>query len=134
MEPQFLLDTNTASYIIKGTNAQVRQKLARIPIAQLAISAVTEGELRFGAARMPTASKLHVLVDDFLIRVTVLAWDSNCAREYGQLRAALEREGQPMGSLDMMIAAQALAFQLTLVTHDQSFSRIKRLKLEDWTK
>lgn len=74
------------------------------------------------------------MVDDFCLRVAMLPWDSSAAQEYGQLRANLQREGQPMGNLDVMIAAHALAADLILVTTDRAFSRIKGLKLEDWTK
>ena len=103
-------------------------------MAQLAISAVTEGELRFGAARLPRAARLHSLIEEFLLRVAILPWDSDAARQYGQLRATLEREGQPIGNLDVMIAAHALAVNAVLVTNDHAFVRIKKLKIEDWTK
>ena len=103
-------------------------------MAEIAISAVTEGELRFGAARLPHATRLHNLIEDFFLRVAVLPWDSDAARQYGQLRAALERDGQPMGNLDAMIAAHALALDAVLVTNDQAFARIKKLKVVDWTK
>ena len=66
--------------------------------------------------------------------MTILAWDSPAAQHYGPLRAALEREGQPMGNFDMMIAAHALASGLILATSDRAFNRIKKLKIEDWTK
>jgi tRNA(fMet)-specific endonuclease VapC len=103
-------------------------------MAQLAISAVTEGELRYGAARLPHAGRLHHLIEDFFLRVAVLAWDSDAAQQYGQLRAMLEREGQPMGNLDAMIGAHALALGAVLVTNDHAFARIKKLKIADWAK
>jgi len=56
------------------------------------------------------------------------------AQRYATLRSALEDSGTPMGNLDMMIAAQALAVGATLVTHDRVFHRVKELKVEDWTK
>ena len=130
----YLLDTNIASCIIKGTSPAVDLRLLKVTISQLAISAVTEGELRFGTARLPRAARLHALVDDFFLRVTVLPWNSEAAQEYGPLRAILEREGQPMGNLDVMIAAHALALGAVLVTCDRAFARIKKLKIEDWTK
>jgi len=74
------------------------------------------------------------MVDEFLLRVTILPWDSDAARQYGQLRAILERRGMVMGSLDMMIGAHALASGLTLVTNDGAFERISGLKLQDWTR
>jgi tRNA(fMet)-specific endonuclease VapC len=129
----YLLDTNIASYIIRGNVPAVRQRLVRIPMAQVTISAVTEGELRYGVARRQGATKLQQIVEEFLLRVTVLPWDSDAAREYGDLRAELERLGQTLGNLDMMIGAQALAAGATLVTNDKAFTRIKKLKVEDWT-
>jgi tRNA(fMet)-specific endonuclease VapC len=131
---QYLLDTNTASYIIKGNRPAVDRRLASAPVAWVAISAVTEGELRFGAARLPGAAHLHRIIEEFFLRVAILPWDSGAASQYGGLRAALEREGRPMGNLDLMIAAHALALGLTLVTNDAAFGRIRGLKVENWTK
>jgi tRNA(fMet)-specific endonuclease VapC len=133
MPTRYLLDTNTASYIIKGNMPRVRERLLKVPMAQVSISTVTEGELRFGVARRPEAVRLEIAVEEFLMRVEILPWDSEAARHYAQVRAALEREGNPMGNLDMMIAAQALAAQAVLVTHDRVFRRIGHLKIEDWT-
>jgi tRNA(fMet)-specific endonuclease VapC len=133
MPSQYLLDTNIASYIIKGNFPAVRRRLVRVPMAQLFISAVTEGELRYGVARRPAATKLQQIVEEFLLRVTVLPWDSNAARQYGHLRADLERMGQPMGNLDMMISAHALGAGAILISNDRAFTRIKKLRVEDWT-
>jgi tRNA(fMet)-specific endonuclease VapC len=134
MAVRYLLDTNTASYIIKGNIPAVRRKLVKVPMGEVAVSAVTEAELRYGVARLPNATHLQKVVEEFLLRVTVLPWDSDAARTYGDLRAALESQGQPMGNLDLMIGAQALALGTVLVTSDKAFTRIKRLKIEDWTK
>lgn len=131
---RYLLDTNIASCIIKGNSPAVDRYLVKVPMAQLAISAVTEGELRFGAARLPHATRLHNLIEDFFLRVAVLPWDSDAAQQYGQLRATLERDGQPMGNLDTMIAAHTLALDAVLVTNDHAFARVKKLKVVDWTK
>jgi len=131
---RYLLDTNIASCIIKGNSPAVDRQLTKVAMAQLAISAVTEGELRFGAARLPQATRLHNMLEDFFLRIAVLPWDSEAAQGYGQLRAMLEREGQPMGNLDVMIAAHALALEAVLVTNDHAFARIKKLKVVDWTK
>jgi tRNA(fMet)-specific endonuclease VapC len=131
---RYLLDTNIASCIIKGNSPAVDRRLVKVAMAELAISTVTEGELRFGAARLPHATRLHNMIEDFFLRVAILPWDSDAARHFGQLRAALEREGQPMGNLDAMIAAHALALDAILVTNDRAFGRIKKLKVEDWTK
>jgi tRNA(fMet)-specific endonuclease VapC len=134
MTSRYLLDTNIASFVIKGNIPAVRRRIVQVPMAQLAVSAVTEGELRYGAARRPDAARLRTIVDEFLLRMTILPWDSEAARHYGQIRAALERKGQPMGNLDTMIGAHALALGAVLVTNDRAFTRIRELKVEDWTK
>ena len=108
MRARYLLDKNIASFIIKDAGAALDHRLLGVPMAHLAMSAITEGELRYGVARLPQATRLHSLIEEFLLRVTVLPWDSDSAQQYGLLRATLEREGQPMGNLDMMIDAHAL--------------------------
>lgn len=133
MTSRYLLDTNIASYIIKGNIPAVRRHAVKVPMAQLAISAVTEGELRYGVERRIDATHLRSIVNEFLLRVTILPWDSEAARHYGQIRATLEREGQTMGNLDLMIGAHALALGAVLVTNDQAFKRITNLQLADWT-
>ena len=134
MPIRYLLDTNMASYVIKGNFPRVRERLVRVPMADIGISVVTEAELRFGVARKTEASRLGAAVEEFLLRVEILAWNSEAARSYAAIRASLERAGEPMGNLDMMIAAQALAAQVVLVTHDHVFRRVKQLRLEDWTR
>jgi tRNA(fMet)-specific endonuclease VapC len=133
MSPRYLLDTNTASHIIKGNVPGVRERLLKVPMSRLLISAVTEADLLYGATRKREAVRLKTAVDEFLLRVDSLPWDSNAARRYADLRAALEVAGTPMGNLDMMIAAHALAAEAVLVTNDRSFRRLKHLKIEDWT-
>jgi tRNA(fMet)-specific endonuclease VapC len=133
MSVRYLLDTNAASYAINKKSAAVDRHLARVPMAELGISAVTEGELRYGAARSGSAG-LQATVEQFLLGVSIFAWDSEAAKEYGRLRSALEREGRVMGSLDMRIAAHAMALELVLVTGDRAFGRIRRLRMENWTK
>ena len=87
----YLLDTNTVSYVLKGNIPEVRRRLARVPMADVAVSVVTEAELRFGLARRPKAKQLAIAVEEFLVRVTVLSWNSSVAKAYAQLRADLER-------------------------------------------
>jgi tRNA(fMet)-specific endonuclease VapC len=134
MPARYLLDTNIASYVIKGNFPHVRERLLKVPMSDVGISVITEAELRFGVARLPQAAKLGRAVEEFLLRVEVLPWGSEAARRYADLRAALEGQGEPMGNLDLMIAAQALAARVTLVTNDRVFRRVKGLKTEDWSK
>jgi tRNA(fMet)-specific endonuclease VapC len=131
---RYLLDTNMASYVIKGNVPLVRERLVRVLMADVGISVITEAELRFGVARKPEASRLAPAVEEFLLRVEIVSWNSEAAKAYALIRATLERTGEPMGNLDMMIAAQALALPATLVTHDRVFRRVSQLKVEDWAK
>jgi len=130
----FLLDANMASYVIKGTFPRVRDRLMRVPMHDVGISVITEAELRFGVARLPRAAKLGLIVEEFLKRLEAVAWDSSAAQYYARLRAALEANGEPMGNMDLMIAAQALAVDAILVTRDRVFRKVKGLKIEDWSK
>jgi tRNA(fMet)-specific endonuclease VapC len=134
MAIRYLLDTNTASYVIKGNFPRVRARLLKVPMADVGISVVTEAELRFGVARRPEATTLKSVVEEFLLRVEILPWSSEAARHYARIRASLEREGESMGSLDLMIAAHAVAAEVVLVTHDHVFRRVKGLRVEDWSK
>jgi tRNA(fMet)-specific endonuclease VapC len=133
MPVRYLLDTNTVSYIIKG-NPRVQKRLLRVAMAEVGISVITEAELLFGLARRPDATKLKTVVEEFLLRVDVLPWDSEAARQYSKIRATLESSGEPMGNLDLMIAAQALASDVVLVSSDTVFGRVKGLKIEDWSR
>jgi tRNA(fMet)-specific endonuclease VapC len=101
---------------------------------EVGISSVTEGELRYGVARLPDNARLKAIVEAFLVRVKVQPWDSSAARCYGPLRAGLEAGGVGLANLDTMIAAHALARGSILITHDKAFARVKGLAVEDWTK
>jgi tRNA(fMet)-specific endonuclease VapC len=130
---EYLLDTNIASYIIKG-NIAVRRRLVTVPMDDVAISSVTEGELKYGVAKLTDNARLKTIVEAFLVRVNVRPWDSSAAQCYGPLRAGLEAGGAGLANLDTMIAAHALARGSILITHDKAFARVKGLALEDWTK
>lgn len=134
-EPCFMLDTNTASYIIKGNPASVRERLRAVPMASVCISAVTQAELLLGVERKPDAKRLREAVNEFLLRLEILPWDSEAAEMYATLRADCERNGTPLGSMDMLIAAHSVAVDAVLVTNDRAFYNVKNfLTLADWTR
>ncbi|MEA9568350.1 type II toxin-antitoxin system VapC family toxin [Polynucleobacter sp. MG-28-Ekke-A2] len=127
-----MLDTNTISSLIKK-NPVVSRKIASVPMERLCLSVISEGEILYGLAKKPHAKNLHLAVQEFLKRVDVMVWDTNVAKHYGVLRAELEGGGNVLGSLDMQIAAHASQLGAILVTNDQAFKRIQKLKVEDWT-
>jgi tRNA(fMet)-specific endonuclease VapC len=132
MSARYLLDTNTVSYALKNHPA-VMARLSEVPMENMAISAVTEGELRYGLAKAQKRTDAMEKIAAFLVRVEVLPWNSAAAEAYGELRAALEKSGKPLGALDTLIAAQALSAGMILVTADKAFGSGKKLKIEDWT-
>jgi tRNA(fMet)-specific endonuclease VapC len=130
----YMLDTNIASHVIRGDRSEITRRLASLPMTEVAISAVTEGELLYGLARRKYPPALSERVRQFLLRVDVRAWDHDVARTYAELRASCEAKGVTLAPLDMMIAAHAVAATAVLVTRDKAFSRASgQLKTEDWT-
>ena len=130
--PPYLLDTSTASYSMKLGYPGLRAKLEGKLPSQLAISAITEAELRFWIANRPEAANVRILVDEFLSLTQSLPWDSSVTLAYAKLRSDCKHSGKALAELDMLIAAHAIALQATLVTHDQAFSQIAGLHTEDW--
>ena len=129
---RYLLDTNTVSHLLKHHPAVARRVVA-VPMAALCISAITEGELLFGLAKRPDASRVHAAVRELLLRLEVLPWDRAAAARYGPLRATLVGLGKPLAPMDLLIAAHALSADAVLVTNDQAFRQVPGLALEDWT-
>ncbi len=129
---RFMLDTDTASSLMKGQSSVVARLSAEAP-ERLCLSVVTEAELLFGIAKRPEARKLRIAVDELLAAIVVVAWSSATARRYATIRAELERRGKPLGALDLLIAAHAVQHDAVLVTHDKAFSVVPGLRLEDWT-
>lgn len=130
----FMLDTNIASHIIRGDRPEITERLVALPMEELAISAVTEGELMYGLAKRHHPPALSERVRQFLLRVDVLAWDQDVTFVYGDFRAKCESKGVTLAPLDMMIAAHAVATDCILVTRDNAFGRApETLVVEDWS-
>ncbi|MDR1228757.1 MAG: type II toxin-antitoxin system VapC family toxin [Azoarcus sp.] len=129
-----MLDTNMASYIIKGNPPEARQRLTTLPMNRILISVVTQAELLYGLARKGRPAALANLIKQFLLRVQVLPWDSKAATAYGDLRASCTVSGIALGTLDMLIASHAIATESILVTHDKAFGLVPGgiLAVEDW--
>lgn len=129
---RYMLDTNTVSHLLRG-HREVARRVVTVPMSALCVTAITEGELLYGLAKRPDATRLHRAVREFLRRADVLPWDNACAEHYGAARADMERQGKTLGSLDMLIAAHALSIKAVLVTSDCAFRQVTDLRVEDWT-
>jgi len=129
---RYMLDTNTVSHLLKKHPA-VAQRVVAVPIGDLCISAITQGELLFGLAKRPEATVLHAVVREFLRRMDVLPWDAATSEVYGTARAATLRAGKVLAPLDLLIGSHALSVDAVLVTNDRALGQISGLSIEDWT-
>ena len=131
----YMLDTDTASYLIKGRSPAIEAKLADILPSMVCVSVITRAELLYGLKRLPADHRLHLAVRQFLKIVRVLSWDTEAADWYASIRHQLVAAGQPIGELDMMIAAHSLSAGAVLVTNNiRHYERIEApLVLENWT-
>jgi len=129
----YLLDTNTVSLALRGRAPEVVVRLREVAREDVAVSVITAMELRFGLAKNPS-TRARAAVEGFLDVVRVLAIERSVEKPYGDLRALLERAGRPIGALDTIIAAHALALRAVLVTNNtREFRRVRALRCEDWT-
>ena len=130
---KFLLDTDTCIYALKQNESVLRQLLST-PREDVAISVITEAELRTGAAKSSSPVKTLHLIENFFRPLTIIGFTSDDAIAYATVRAKLERAGTPIGPLDTLIASQAVARKLTLVTNNErEFRHVAGLRLENWT-
>jgi len=130
-----MLDTDTASYIIKGRSPQVEAKLASLVPSMVCISVITRAELMYGLKRLPADHRLHLGVRRFLRIVRILPWDSDAADYYADIRHQLISSGMTIGEMDMMIAAHSLSAGAVLVTNNtRHYERITLpLVLDNWS-
>lgn len=129
---KYLLDTNICIYVINHKPLHVFERFKQYQLADLAISSITASELAFGVEKSGSERNKNAL-NKFLSPLDVLPYDEKAIWYYAQLRQQLQSTGQPIGSLDMLIAAHALALDTILVTNNlKEFERIDGLKLENW--
>jgi len=127
-----LLDTNICIYVINMRPPQVLARFREYRLGEIGICSVVAAELAYGVAKSRSARNRSAL-EMFLAPLEVLPFDQAAVWVYGDLRASLEREGQPIGALDTMIAAHALSVDAPLVTHNtREFARVPGLRLENW--
>jgi len=130
---KWLLDTNVCIAIIRRRPESVLKRLRGKAIGQVGISSITLAELEFGAAKSQRSEQSRMALAEFLLPLEIAPFDDESAAAYGNVRAALEKKGKPIGPLDTLIAAHALALDAVLVTHNtREFARVPGLSVEDW--
>ena len=129
---RFLLDTNIVLNLIRNPRGPIAQKISAAGEANICTSIVVVAELRYGAMKK-NSPRLTTQVESILGVIDTLPFDSPADEAYGTIRVQHESAGTPIGGNDLIIAAQALSLDLTLVTdNDKEFSRIDGLRIENW--
>ena len=132
---QYLLDTNIFIYLCKGTYPAIADHIRSFGPGDIVISSITLAELEFGIAKSAKPEKNRRHFQELLLPFEILPFDSQAAIEYGIIRNCLEKAGSPIGPLDTLIAAHALAMGACLVTNNErEFSRVPGLRVENWSR
>jgi tRNA(fMet)-specific endonuclease VapC len=130
---RYLLDTNVCVMYLNGRSISVRDRLHSISIEEMAVCSIVKAELFYGAMRSNNPTRTLERQQNFLASFVSLPFDDETAIVCGQIRARLASVGTPIGACDLLIAAIALAHNLTLVTHNtREFGRVDGLQVEDW--
>ena len=130
---KYMLDTNICIYVIRQKPAAVVQKFLEHDPNEICVSAITHAELMYGVEKSQFPERDLTALMLFLSSISVLEFDLKAAMAYGKIRAGLERNGTPVGAMDMLIAAHAQSEGITLVTNNtREFSRINDLQIENW--
>jgi tRNA(fMet)-specific endonuclease VapC len=128
---RYLLDANAVIALLNDATPKAARRARRVKPGDVAISAIVAHELFCGAFKSQRAERNVALVD--ALRFVVLEFDKEDASQSGRVRALLAGSGTPIGPYDVLIAGQAIARNLTLITHNaDEFRRMPGLRIEDW--
>ena len=128
-----MLDTNICIYLIKEHPASVLERFASHPVGAIGMSVITLAELEYGVTKSSRPTRNREALEQFISPLEVAPFDRHATAAYGKLRTALEKKGQPIGSMDLLIAAHAISLDVRLITHNvREFGRVPSLRIEDW--
>ena len=132
MRMRLTLDTNICSYVLRRRPVAMVERFAGLEKSQVWLSAIVAAELRFGAAKLASA-QFSAAVEAWLAGFDVRPWPVEATRHYADIRASLEQSGQPIGGMDLLIAAHAMAEDSVLVTNNaREFLRVPGLAVQEW--
>ena len=130
----YMLDTNICIYLIKRPSDELLDRMRVFRTGEIGVSVVTVAELQYGVSKSQNIERNQAALEAFLLPLDIADFSFAVTVVYGDLRAQLERHGQPIGPLDTMIAAHALSLDVPLVTNNtREFERVRGLRIEDWT-
>jgi tRNA(fMet)-specific endonuclease VapC len=131
---KLMLDTNICIYLIKEHPASVLDRFIAHPVGDIGVSVITLAELEYGVAKSSQPARNRAALEQLASPLEVAAFDRDATAVYGRLRATLEKKGQPIGSMDLLIAAHAISLDVRLITHNvREFGKVPGLRIEDWT-
>lgn len=131
---RYLIDTNIIIFALKNARSPSALRLSATPLTDQCVCSVVEAELLHGAHKYDDPTRREAVVTGFLAPYLSLSFDTEAARHYADIRHDLERRACIIGNNDLMIAAIALANDLTVVTHNvDEFRRVTGLRVEDWS-
>ena len=135
MRRRYMLDTDICIYLAKNRYPQVTARFERLKPEQPVMSAITYGELQYGANKSSQRSRTISQLAELTEYIPVESLTSSAARAYGEIRAKLETQGRMIGNNDLWIAAHAMALNVILATNNErEFLRTTGLSVENWTK
>lgn len=128
-----LLDTDTCIYLIKRKPAQVIERFKGYTYGEIGVSSISVAELQYGVEKSQRREENQEALTQFLLPLVIADFDDRAAMAYGEIRAALEAQGKPIGSMDLLIAAHAASLGVKLITNNvEEFSRVAGLVVENW--
>ena len=129
----YLLDTNTCIYFLNRSSENIIVRMKELSPSDIRLSSITVAGLFYGAEKSKAPKKNRIIVEKFVSNFEILPFDERCCQLYARIRASLEKAGNPIGPMDLLIASITLEHNLRLVTNNvKEFGRIKGLKVENW--
>jgi len=131
---RYMLDTNVCVGLLRSSKRSNVRRIRLHNLNELCLSVITLAELLYGVSKSTDQARNEKAVVDFCAALEIAPFDSDAAAAYGQIRSQLERRGQSIGPLDTLIAAHALAMDVTLITNNaRDFQRVSNLRIENWS-
>ncbi len=132
---KYLIDTNICIYIMNKRPIEIIHKFKLFDVGEIGVSTITVSELQYGVSKSKNRRLNKQRIEEFLYPLEILPYDEIAASIYGDIRLQLEKCGEPIGPLDLLIAAHALSRNLVLISNNEKeFKRVKNLKVENWLK
>jgi len=133
MVVRYMLDTDTCIALIKNRPETMRARLSSLSPEEVGVSAIVVAELWFGVAHSQKKKQNKTALLDFLDYATLLDWPCEASVIYGNVRERLQKQGTPIGAMDLLIAVHALFLDVVVVTNNtKEFQRVPDLKIENW--